>query len=48
MSFCNHPFGATALVIEWHVVGMYAPGFFTGSLIQRFGVNSVILAGVAR
>ncbi len=47
MSFCNHPFGATALVIEWHVVGMYAPGFFTGALIQRFGVNNVILAGLA-
>ena len=26
------------MVIEWHVVGMYAPGFFTGSLIGRFGV----------
>lgn len=46
MSFCGHPFGATALVIEWHVVGMYAPGFFTGSLIRRFGVLNVILAGI--
>jgi len=47
MSFCNHPFAATALVIEWHVVAMYAPGFFTGAIIQRFGVNNVILAGLA-
>jgi MFS family permease len=47
MSFCSHPFGATALVIEWHVVGMYAPGFVTGALIQRFGVNNVILTGLA-
>jgi MFS family permease len=47
MNFCNHPFNATALVIEWHVVGMYAPGFFTGALIQRFGVTNVILAGLA-
>lgn len=46
MSFCGHPFGATALVIEWHVVGMYAPGFFTGTLIRRFGVLNVILAGI--
>lgn len=46
MNFCNHPFGATALVIEWHIVGMFAPGFFTGSLIKRFGVYNVILAGV--
>ena len=47
MSFCGHPFAATALVIEWHVVAMYAPGFFTGSLIRRFGALAVILAGVA-
>jgi MFS family permease len=47
MSFCSHPFGAAALVIQWHVVGMYAPGFFTGALIRRFGVLNVILAGIA-
>ena len=34
MDFCSHPFAPAALVIEWHVVGMYAPGFFTGSLIR--------------
>lgn len=47
MDFCSHPFSAAALVIEWHVVGMYAPGFFTGSLIKRFGMLKVIVAGVA-
>ena len=46
MNFCGHPFAATALVIEWHVVAMYAPGFFTGSLIRRFGTLAIILAGV--
>ena len=35
------------MVISWHVVGMYAPGFVTGTLINRFGVLNVILAGVA-
>ncbi len=45
MSFCNHPYAAAAFVIEWHVVGMYAPGFFTGSLIQRFGALKVIVGG---
>jgi MFS family permease len=45
MDLCAHPFAAAAFVIEWHVVGMYAPGFFTGSLIRRFGVLNVILAG---
>jgi len=47
MNFCGHPFSAAALVIEWHVVAMYAPGFVTGSLIRRFGTLHVILAGVA-
>jgi MFS family permease len=46
MSFCSYPYSAAAMVIQWHVVGMYAPGFFTGSLIRRFGVLRVILAGV--
>ena len=45
MDFCSHPFCAAALVIEWHVVGMYAPGFFTGSLIKRFGMLKIIVAG---
>ncbi len=47
MSFCSHPYSAAAMVIAWHVVGMYAPGFFTGDLIKRFGVIGVICAGVA-
>jgi MFS family permease len=47
MDFCHHPFPSVAIVIEWHVVGMFAPGFVTGSLIRRFGVLNVILAGVA-
>jgi MFS family permease len=45
MGFCGHPFSAAAFVIEWHVVGMYAPGFFTGSLIKRVGALKVIVAG---
>ncbi len=45
MGFCGHPFSAAAFVIEWHVVGMYAPGFITGSLIKRFGALRVIFAG---
>lgn len=46
MDFCSHPFAQAAMVIQWHVVGMYAPGLFTGSLIRRYGVLKVILAGV--
>jgi MFS family permease len=47
MGVCGHPFSATATVISSHVVGMFGPSFFTGSLIRRFGVLNVMLAGVA-
>lgn len=46
MSFCSHPYAQAALVIQWHVVGMFAPGFVTGHLIARFGAPKVIVAGV--
>ena len=42
-----HAFADTAFVIEWHLLGMFAPSFFTGHLIRRFGVLNVMLAGVA-
>lgn len=47
MDLCGHPFSAAAMTIEWHVVGMYAPGFATGMLIRRFGVLRIIVAGAA-
>ena len=43
----HHHFNSAAFVLEWHVVGMYGPSFFTGALILRFGVLKVILAGIA-
>lgn len=46
MSACQHPFSDAAFVIQWHVIAMFAPSFFTGSLIKRFGVLNVMLAGV--
>ena len=46
MSQCAHPFSNTALVLEWHVLGMYVPSFFTGSLIRRFGGLPVMGVGV--
>ena len=45
MGFCGHPFGDAATVIGWHVIGMFGPSFFTGSLITRFGVLSVMFVG---
>jgi len=45
MDVCGFPFGDVAFVLQWHVLGMYAPSFFTGSLIRRIGVLWVLLAG---
>jgi MFS family permease len=38
-------FNATSTVIQWHVVAMFAPSFFTGSLIARFGVGTIMASG---
>jgi MFS family permease len=46
MSAREMPFGDTAMVIQWHIVGMFAPSFFTGHLIHRFGVLQVMFVGV--
>jgi MFS family permease len=46
MAACQHPFGDAAFVIQWHVIAMFAPSFFTGALIKRYGVINVMLAGV--
>ncbi len=40
-----YPFGQTAFVIQWHVLGMFAPSLITGSLIARYGVLNIILTG---
>ncbi len=45
MGLCGHPYSAAATVIGWHVIGMFGPSFFTGSLIRRFGVLQVMAAG---
>ncbi|MFZ5509900.1 MAG: MFS transporter [Pseudomonadota bacterium] len=45
MDICRHPYADAAFVLEWHVIGMFAPSFFTGSLIKRFGVLNVLLVG---
>jgi predicted MFS family arabinose efflux permease len=43
---CGFTFTDAAFVIQWHVAGMYAPSFFTGRLIDRFGAERVIGTGV--
>jgi MFS family permease len=46
MQQCGLGFDDAAVVLQWHVIGMFAPGFFTGTLIKRFGVMQVMAVGV--
>lgn len=46
MQQCGLPFGDAALVLQWHVIGMFAPGFFTGHLIKRFGALPIMACGL--
>ncbi|HZQ72071.1 MAG TPA: MFS transporter [Burkholderiales bacterium] len=47
MQVCGHPFGDAAFVISSHVIAMFAPSFFTGGLIKRFGALGVMFSGAA-
>lgn len=40
------PFNDTALVIQWHVLAMFAPSFISGNLIARFGLIKIMVSGV--
>ena len=44
---CGHSVTDAALGIQWHVLAMYAPSFFTGSLIARFGIERITGIGLA-
>ncbi|MEY5028995.1 MAG: hypothetical protein RLZ63_1310 [Pseudomonadota bacterium] len=46
MQVCGFGFSDAALVLEWHVIGMFAPGFFTGHLIRKFGTLTIMGVGV--
>ncbi|CAN1513772.1 ProP Permeases of the major facilitator superfamily [Burkholderiaceae bacterium] len=46
MKVCGLPFSDAALVLQWHVIGMFAPGFFTGSLIKKFGTYRIMILGI--
>lgn len=47
MKVCGFGYPDSADVIKWHVVAMFAPGFFTGGLVRRFGVLRIMVAGCA-
>ena len=53
MHMCGHSQASTNLGLQWHVIAMYAPSFFTGHLIARFGAvrvtsTGLVLTGLSR
>jgi predicted MFS family arabinose efflux permease len=47
MVMCNHSVTDATLGLQWHVLGMYAPSFMTGTLIARFGIERIAGLGLA-
>lgn len=47
MVACNYPVADAAMVIQWHVLGMFLPSFFSGRLADRYGAPNLALAGAA-
>jgi MFS family permease len=47
MRLCGLSQEVSNLGLQWHVIAMYAPSFFTGRLIARFGARRVVAAGLA-
>jgi MFS family permease len=43
---CGHTIDDGANIIQWHLVGMFAPSFVTGILIKRFGLPRIVFAGI--
>ncbi len=46
MKMCGLGVGDSNFAIQWHIVAMFGPSFFTGSLIARFGAPKVVAAGL--
>jgi MFS family permease len=46
MVACGFQVDTTTFVIQWHVLAMFVPAFFTGQLIARFGVLTIINTGI--
>lgn len=47
MKFCGHSQASANLGLQWHVIAMYAPSFWTGRLITRFGASTIVAVGLA-
>lgn len=46
MKFCGLSLSDSNFGIQWHIVAMFGPSFFTGSLIARFGAAKVAAVGL--
>jgi MFS family permease len=46
MVACGHSIGEAALGIQWHILAMFGPSFFTGRLIRRFGKERITATGL--
>jgi MFS family permease len=46
MAICGHSVTDSTLGIQWHIVGMYGPSFFTGGLIARYGKERIVILGL--
>ncbi len=44
---CGFGEGTASDVVRWHIVAMFAPSFFTGFLIKRFGAQTIAISGLA-
>src|ERR1700733_7776762 len=46
MKMCGLSVSDSNFGIQWHIVAMYGPSFFTGSLIARFGAPKIVALGL--
>src|ERR1700751_3652147 len=46
MKMCGLSLSDSNFGIQWHIVAMYGPSFFTGALIARFGAPKIAAAGL--
>lgn len=47
MQMCGLTVSDSNFGLQWHIVAMYGPSFFTGSLIARFGAPTIVALGLA-
>lgn len=46
MQHMHEDFSAVRLAIQWHVIAMFAPSFFTGTIIEKLGLRTTLCAGL--